>query len=212
MFEIIVKGFIIGIIVSAPMGPVGVLCVQRTLNKGRWHGFSTGLGAVVSDLIYAVITGWGMNFVIDFIEGHKTPIQICGSIFLFIFSYFVFRSNPIKILAKPNEKTTPYWKDFVSAFFLTFSNISIIFFYIALFARFNFVSPEHPIYLEIIGILSIGCGAILWWFFITTMIHRLSDHFNVRALKAFNMLLGGILIVIGVIGLITGVYDLCYGM
>lgn len=59
--NIIVKGMLIGIIASAPMGPVGVLCVQRTLNKGRWYGFVTGIGATVSDMIYALLTGLGMS-------------------------------------------------------------------------------------------------------------------------------------------------------
>lgn len=208
MLEIILKGLIIGIIVSAPMGPIGVLCVQRTLNRGRMHGFVTGLGAVASDLIYAVVTGWGMNFVIDFVEAHRTTIQLCGSIFLFIFSYFVFRSNPLRRLNKQSAKATPYWKDFVSSFFLTLSNVAIIFFYVALFARFNFISPEHPLVNEFIGIVCIGLGAVLWWFLISWVVHRLHDRFNPRGLKAFNILLGCTLVVIGIVGMITGLYDL----
>ena len=58
----------IGIIVSAPMGPVGVMCIRRTLNKGRWHGFMTGMGASMSDLAYAAVTAFGMSFVFDFIN------------------------------------------------------------------------------------------------------------------------------------------------
>lgn len=57
----ILKGVLIGIIASAPMGPVGVLCIQRTLNKGRWYGFVTGIGAAMSDIIYAMLTGFGMS-------------------------------------------------------------------------------------------------------------------------------------------------------
>ena len=212
MLELIIKGFIIGIIVSAPMGPIGVLCVQRTLNRGRMHGFVTGLGAMVSDLIYAIITGWGMNFVIDFIEAHRTPIQLIGSILLFVFSYFVFRSNPLRQLNKQSGKPTPYWKDFVSSFFLTFSNVTIIFFYIALYARFNFISQEHPLINEIIGILCIALGAVAWWYFISNLVGRLHERFNPRGLKVFNIILGSILVGIGVIGLITGFYDLYTGV
>ena len=65
IFEIILKGIIIGVVVSAPMGPVGVLCIQRTLNKGRWYGFVTGIGASISDIIYALLTGYGMSFIFD---------------------------------------------------------------------------------------------------------------------------------------------------
>ena len=61
IFEFIAKGILIGIIASAPMGPVGILCIQRTLNKGRWFGFITGVGAAVSDFIYALIVGLGMS-------------------------------------------------------------------------------------------------------------------------------------------------------
>ena len=67
MLYTIIRGFAIGVLVSAPMGPIGVLCIQRTLNKGRWSGFVTGVGAAVSDLCYALLTGLGMSIVIDFI-------------------------------------------------------------------------------------------------------------------------------------------------
>ena len=211
MLELIVEGFIIGILVSCQMGPVGVLCVQRTLNRGRMHGFVTGLGAVASDLVYAVITAWGMNFVIGFIEAHQTIIRLSGSVLLFVFSYFVFQSNPLKQLNRQSSKTKPYWKDFVSSFFLTLSNVTIIFFYIALYAHFNFINPEYPIINEIVGILFIGVGAIVWWLFISWLVDRLRDRFNPRGLKAFNILLGCILVIIGIIGLVTGFHDLFLG-
>ena len=80
----ILKGVIIGILASAPMGPVGILCVQRTINKGRWYGFVTGIGATASDLIYALITGVGMTFVMDLINDASTRffLQITGSLML----------------------------------------------------------------------------------------------------------------------------------
>ena len=74
IFDILVKGFIIGVVVSAPLGPVGVLCIQRTLNKGRWYGFVTGLGASLSDIAYALLTGYGMSFVSDYINKFLSAI------------------------------------------------------------------------------------------------------------------------------------------
>ena len=78
LLELILKGIIIGIIASAPMGPVGILCIQRTLKKGRWYGFVTGIGASLSDIIYALITGLGMSFVMDLITNptNKFWLQI----------------------------------------------------------------------------------------------------------------------------------------
>ena len=88
----IVKGFIIGIVVSAPMGPTGVLCVQRTMNKGREYGLATGLGASLSDVIYALITGYGMSFVMDLVNNSQNRffLQIAGSIMLLAFGKCLF--------------------------------------------------------------------------------------------------------------------------
>ena len=85
ILDILVKGFVIGIVVSAPLGPVGVLCIQRTLNKGRWYGFVTGLGASLSDIAYALLTGYGMSFVFDYINKNIFYLQLLGSIMLLVF-------------------------------------------------------------------------------------------------------------------------------
>ena len=77
ILDFIFKGILIGMIASAPMGPVGILCVQRTLNKGRWYGFATGLGAAVSDIIHAGIAGYGMSFVMD-LSPMTRIVSICS--------------------------------------------------------------------------------------------------------------------------------------
>ena len=94
--EMVVKGVIIGVVVSAPMGPVGVLTVQRTLNKGRWQGFATGCGAALSDILYAVVTGCGLSFVFDIIEDVRVAfwIKLVGGCVLFLFGLYTFRSKP----------------------------------------------------------------------------------------------------------------------
>ena len=100
MLYTIIRGFAIGVLVSAPMGPIGVLCIQRTLNKGRWSGFVTGVGAAVSDLCYALLTGLGMSIVIDFIEANQNLLQILGSFVLVGFGIFLYRQNPAKSIRK----------------------------------------------------------------------------------------------------------------
>ena len=88
--ELVVKGIFVGAIASAPMGPVGVLIVQRTLKKGRWYGFVTGVGAAISDLVYAVITGVGMAMVLDLIERPSNLywLKVIGGVMLFCFGVF----------------------------------------------------------------------------------------------------------------------------
>jgi len=91
MVEIIIKGIIIGLFVSVPLGPIGMLCIQRTLNRGRKFGIATGLGATTSDLVYTMITLFFLNFVIDFIEQQRYIIQLIGSIILIIFGFFIYK-------------------------------------------------------------------------------------------------------------------------
>lgn len=207
MFDTIIKGLFIGILVSAPMGPIGVLCIQRTLREGRYHGFVSGIGATLSDLIYAIISGLGVSFIMDFIQANHYPLQIVGSIFLVIAGYFIYQSNPARKLLKQDEKKSPYWKNLASSFLLNLSNIGILFFFIAMFARFNFIDPNRSTQ-NIVGILSIGIGTIIWWLLISTIVDRVRTRFNPRALKVFNNILGIVLIVIGAVGLISGTYSL----
>ena len=96
VLEIVVKGLLIGIVASAPMGPVGVLCVQRTLNKGRIYGFVTGCGAAVSDIIYALVTGYGLSFIYDFIHNERNLfwLQLAGSVMLFFFGIYTVLMAP----------------------------------------------------------------------------------------------------------------------
>ena len=203
MIAIILTGFLIGILVSAPMGPVGMLCIQRTLNKGRWHGFVTGLGATLSDVIYAALTVTGMGFVIPFVEDNQTPLQLIGSLVIGIFGYYIYRSNPVKGLKKRKEKKLSYTQDFVTAFLLTFSNILIVLLYIGLFARFNFVHSEQSVWQLLLGLSSGGVGAIAWWFGITYLIAKLKKWFNIRGIWVLNRAVGSVIILLSLLGILS---------
>ena len=98
ILDFIFKGILIGLIASAPMGPVGVLCIQRTLNKGRWYGFITGVGAAISDIIYALIVGLGMSFIMEPLQDptNQFILQILGSVILMLFGIYCFISDPTK--------------------------------------------------------------------------------------------------------------------
>lgn len=206
MIETIYNGFIIGVIVSAPMGPIGILCVQRTLNRGRLHGLVTGLGAMFSDLIYAAITLIGMGIVDDFMKANELLLQFIGSIVIVLFGIAIFSTNPLKIL-KPSTNTTEtrYNHDFITAFFLTLSNVAIIFLFISLFARFHYNPLDISWLTFAVGLTSIGLGALAWWFFITTYVSKLKRYFNRQSLKLFNRVVGVILILLGVLGMVGAV-------
>jgi len=202
IIDIIYKGILIGILVSAPMGPIGLLCVQRTLNKGPWHGFFSGVGAACSDLLYSGIVCLGMGFIMDFITGNQGILQIIGSVFLLLFGIYIFRSNPSKQLHKPKDQVNSFSQDIISAFFLTLSNPLIIFVYLLLFSRFNFISPEEKLFSMLVGLLSIFGGAILWWFLITFFVGKLRKVINMRGLWLINKIVGTVIIILSVAGLI----------
>ena len=190
------------------MGPVGILCVQRTLNEGRRHGLVTGFGAVVGDMIIAflaIIAALGMGFSTTFIQQHQEPLQIIGSVVLIIFGYYVFRKNPSRNLAILKENKMPYWQVFVSSLILTVSNIGTLFLYIALFARFNIIDSAKPFAFDMLTILIIGIGALCWWLLITWLVNRVRSRFNVRGLQIFNRIVGTILVFIGFVGIITAI-------
>ena len=203
MIDALYMGVVVGILVSAPMGPIGLLCVQRTLNKGRWHGFFSGLGAAFSDLFYAAITCMGMGIVINFITDHQYVLQIIGSILLMLFGIYTFFSNPSKNLKRTQGgvRSNSYSQDTVTAFFLTLSNPFIIFLYLALFTRFNFILPEEKLHSIVIGLLGIFSGALLWWFTITYFVGKLRKIFNVRGLWIVNKIIGVIIVCLSLFGI-----------
>lgn len=207
MISIIIKGLFIGFLSSAPMGPVGMLCIQRTLNESKRHGLITGLGAVAGDMLIAllaIIAALGLGFSTEFIRQHEGPIKVIGSIVLIVFGYVIYNKNPAKNLAKLKEKAPSYWAVFVSALVLTISNIATLFLYIALFARFNVIDATKPFGYDLLTILFIGIGAFLWWLLITYFVNKLRSRFNPRGLQIFNKIIGVLLIGLGIAGIITG--------
>lgn len=202
LLDLTVKGLIVGMVASAPMGPVGVLCIQRTLNKGRWYGLVTGLGAAVSDIIYAIITGVGMSFVIEFIENPRTMyiLQLVGSVLLFIFGYYTYRTKPQLRPSSKNKGTLTH--NGVTAFLVTFSNPLIIFLFLALFARFTFVVPEH-VGQQILGYISIFLGAMLWWYGLTYIVDKLRLTFELERVGLINRIIGVTVMVASVLGLLS---------
>lgn len=205
VLELLIKGFIVGVVVSAPLGPVGVLCIQRTLNKGRWFGFVTGLGAALSDICYALLTGYGMSFMDELIVKHQIFLQVVGSIMLFAFGIYTFRSNPAKALRPSSGKRGTYLHNFVTAFFVTFSNPLIIFLFIGLFARFSFVMPGSPIGFQLVGYLAIIIGAVSWWFSITYFVNKVRAHFNVRGIWVLNRIIGIVVVIAAIVGIVLAI-------
>ncbi len=210
--NIMTSGFLIGILISAPMGPIGMLCIQRTLNKGRTAGLFTGIGAALSDFIYCLLTGLGLSFIEGFINRNQILLQILGSIVLIGFGVYLFKKNPTRSLKPANDSSSTFWSDLVTGFLFTFSNPLILFFIIGLFARFNFLLPEFKYYHYFAGYASIIAGALVWWYIITFFVNKVRAHFNVRSMWLINRIIALLLMAMAAVGLFMGIknYILSY--
>lgn len=204
LLETVVKGVVIGIVASAPMGPVGVLCIQRTLNKGRAYGLVTGFGAALSDLLYALLTGYGLNLLYDVISNPSTVywMQLLGTIIMFLFGIHTYRSNPVQNTRNVSHNKSSLLRNGITGFFITLSNPMIILLFLALFTPFKFVIPEMSLILQCIGYLSIFSGAVLWWLFITFVVNKLKTRFDVRGIWIINRVIGGVVMVVSFVGAI----------
>lgn len=205
MLYILPRGFLIGVLISAPMGPIGMLVIQRTLSKGRWPGMFTGVGASISDLLYCLLTGFGISFITDLIDRHQLLLQVVGGIVLGAFGLYLFRKNPTRSLKAADGEAVQrtsgtYWGDLVGGFLLTVSNPLILFFIIGLFARFNFILPEFGVHHYFTAYFSILGGALAWWYGVTFLVSKLRRRFNVRSLWLFNRIIAAILIGMAAVG------------
>lgn len=217
--EEFLKAIIVGVCVSAPVGPLGVLCIQRTINKGKWHGVVTGLGATTSDIIYAFLVGFSMNIIVDFISAHQQVIQLVGAIVIGIFGIHIFRTKPKQmemirkrkregelrvednIAKNPTLKEAilknDYFHDYLSAFGLCFSNPLIIFLFIGLFAQFHMFGTES-VALNMSCLFFLIVGAFLWWMTLTYIVCKFRKNFKERGMLILNHITGGILILAAV--------------
>jgi threonine/homoserine/homoserine lactone efflux protein len=205
MLNTIIEGITIGLCTSIPVGPIAILIIQRTLQKGRLHGFFSGLGAATSDTFYALLAIVGLSVVLSFIEENKLIIQIAGSAIMMIFGVYIFFQNPAKNIEKSKTDKSSYWQEYLTAFFLTLSNPLMIFLYIGLFAQYNFISSESHFFEIAIGICSVFLGAGLWWFLITLLASIFRKRFNIRGLWILNKATGLLIFVIALAALVSSV-------
>lgn len=210
MISMIIKGLIIGVIVSAPVGPIGILCIQRTLNGGKGHGISTALGATASDLLYAIVAAFSMSMVVDFIDAHRFMLQIVGTIFVFFFGLYTYATNPVSKLKKMRGGNQNYLQDFVSSFFLTVTNPLVVFLFIALFAKYSYLTDGTSLCDSILGILFILMGACFWWTAVVGIVSHFRDRFNMRGLYVINRGTGILLMCIATISIFYFVYTQFY--
>lgn len=185
------------------MGPVGVLCIQRTLNSGRLAGLYTGIGAAISDLIYCILTCFGLSLIEDVLSRNHDIIQLAGSLVLVGFGVYLFRKKPPKAPSGELPTDASPKAGILTGFLFTVSNPFIIFLIIGVFARLNFLDVGMRWYHYVAGFLFIIAGALGWWWFITWGVDKVRARFNARSMILINRLTGTIILIFACVGLIT---------
>ena len=183
------KGFLVGVIVSAPIGPVGALCIQRTMNSGRLSGILSGIGAAVGDTIFAVIAIFGLTFISSLLNEQEAWFRIVGGIILLYFGLRV-------ILAKPNDHTNEcndpnHFGTFGSAFLLTISNPLVILSIIAVFAVLGIViNPTSSYSSTVLLLFGFFSGAALLWVITCHILANYRNRLGQRGIYMVNRITG----------------------
>ncbi len=201
--ELFMKGIIIGLMVSIPLGPIGVLCIQRTLNKGRKAGFVSGLGASAADTFFALIAGYGISMVIVFIKEQHIYFQIIGGLIVMYLGIHIFFTNPVKQLRLQRLSQNKLSQDFLSVFFLTVSNPMAIFFFLAMFAGVNLAGGPMNFFLVSLVVAGVFLGSSAWWFVLTTLVNIFRHRFRLKSIWWMNKVSGMVIFFLGIAAILS---------
>ena len=207
MLVTLLKGFIVGLGASIPLGPLGVLCVQKTLSKGRNSGFITGLGASFSDTLYAAISLLGLAFIENLIDKNKDIVMIIGGAIIIYIGIRIFFTNPIKQIRQKNTNKK-HVQDFIEAFLMTVTNPGAIFLILGLLAAVGININDNEVRPSVVVILlGVFMGTVTWWFTLSTGINVFRKKFRIRQLVMINRVSGAIMGVLGVIAMFDGIIE-----
>lgn len=200
MFSFFIKGLIIGFAIAAPVGPIGVLCIQRSLHDGFKIGLMTGMGAALADGVYGMIAGFGLTAVSSLLITHQFWIRLIGGLFLIYLGLKLFFKPPPKRIVGQSDRSS--WHACATTFLLTLANPATILSFIAIFAGLG-IGTENANYIEaMMLVLGITLGSALWWLFLSGgvafVLHRkLGD----SIMREVNWISGVIILAFGVFAL-----------
>lgn len=201
--EFLAKGVMVGFVASIPLGPVGVLCIQRTINKGRISGLFSGMGAATVDSFFALVAALGLTFIINFIEEQQFYFQLLGGGVLILLGTRIFNTNPVRQIRRHRKKKNKLVEDFFSVLFLTLSNPLAIFLFVAGFAGIGLVTSKDSSIKSSLIIAGVFFGALLWWALLTFFVDLFRKKFRLKQLWWINKIAGILIIVFGVVAMLS---------
>ncbi len=193
----ILKAFLIGICASAPVGPIAILVIQKTLSKGHKAGFVTGLGACLVDTVFSIVAIFALAFAQKVIEDNKEIILLAGGLVVAILGWRMAVSNPFRKIKAETESTSISIKDFLQAIAMGFSNPGAILVIFALFAFFGMGNTSPHDWKVAPIIFSVSAGAAAYWFCVTALLNYFRKRFRLQTIMWINRIAGAIIVIIG---------------
>lgn len=197
--DFLFRGLIIGFSIAAPVGPIGVLCIRRTLAKGRVYGLVSGLGAATADTIYGFIAGFGLTFISEMLISQRMWLRLVGGSFLCFLGLKTFLSKPAEKAA--SAKGNGLVGSYASTFFLTITNPVTILSFAAIFAGLGVGSTEVNYLSAATLVIGVFVGSALWWLLLSSGITLFRKKFSPHRLLWINRISGIILTGFGLIAL-----------
>jgi threonine/homoserine/homoserine lactone efflux protein len=203
------KGLVIGFVIAAPLGPIGILCGRRTLTCGWQAGFLSGMGASTADMLYGFIAAFGLTFISDIILSCQFWFRLAGGVILCFIGVRIFRERPDrKALVFLLEKERHHTGMYTSTFFLALTNPLTIFSLAAVFAGAGIAGTRGNFLSASVLVLGVFLGSVLWWLFIGGVFRAFKKRFKRHELQWINRIAGLIIAVSGCLALASLLY--CY--
>jgi len=188
--ELFLRGAAAGFAISAPVGPVNVLCVSRTITKGWYAGVVSGAGAAMADTFYGSIAGFSISIVIGFLLREQTTIRLGGGVLLMLLGVWYYFRKPESLKARGEERADH--SDFVTTFLLNLTNPTTVLSFLAVLAVLG-LSQQRAAWLTLVMIAGIFAGSMAWWLILVGITNRFRTRFNDRSMMWMNRI-GGIAI------------------
>ena len=190
--SVFVKGLIAGFLIAAPVGPINVMCVRRTIVHGRLVGLISGLGAAAADTFFGAIAAFGLTFIHDFLMREKVWFGIGGAALLVVIGVRILLTKPPQEKKDDDEEKDPasLLGDFTSTGFLTLTNPVTVLSFLAVFSAFGVQSEERSLAASWMLLLGVFLGSSLWWMLLTVTVGLFRDKFNRQGLRWANRIAG----------------------
>jgi threonine/homoserine/homoserine lactone efflux protein len=198
-----IRGLLIGLSIAAAVGPMSILCIQRTLNKGLLYGFISGLGIATADAVYGSIAAYGLTLITNFLLNEQIWIRLIGGLFLMYLGIKTILSQPSERAAMLDMKSNSYIAAYTSTFFLTLTNPLTILSFAAIFAGIGVGSASKNFISATVVVLGVFSGSTLWWIILTSAISLFRKKLNTQWLLWINRVSGAIITIFGLAALIS---------